>query len=140
MVRNALLRGLVVVTALLAGIFFTSIVRAQSPEYPASTRVRKVKVFILAGQFNMEGRGLPEPLAWQVTQETYRERYKHFIKNGDYAAFTKKVAETTDPDDKRKSPTYLWSSRGDVFTRRFLISWGSTTRGRVTCTRAGSDG
>ncbi|MCP4772595.1 MAG: sialate O-acetylesterase, partial [Planctomycetes bacterium] len=45
-----------------------------------SANKKSVKVFILAGQSNMEGRGFPEPLAWQVSQEKYRERYTHFIK------------------------------------------------------------
>jgi len=84
-------------------------------EYPASTSTGKVKVFILAGQSNMEGRGFPEPLAWQITQKEYRERYTHFIRNGDYEAFARKVTETTDPDDPRKTPTYLWSVRHDVW-------------------------
>jgi hypothetical protein len=88
---------------------------AAAPKWLASTSKGKVKVFILAGQSNMEGRGFPEPLSWQVTQEKYRKRWTHFIKDGDYEAFTKKIAETTDPDDKRKSPTYLWSNRGDVW-------------------------
>ncbi len=63
----------------------------------------------------MEGRGFPEPLAWQVTQEKYRERYTHFIKDGDFDAFTEKIAETSDPQDRRKPPTYLWSTRRDVW-------------------------
>src|SRR5210317_1993305 len=80
----------------------------ENPEFAASTSAGKVKVFILAGQSNMEGRGFPEPLSWQITQEKYRERYTHFIKNGDYDAFAKKVAESKDPNDPRKTPTYLW--------------------------------
>ena len=86
-----------------------------NPEFAASTCKGKVQVFILAGQSNMEGRGFPEPLAWQVAQEKYRSRYAHFIKDGDYDAFTKKVKETTDPNDNRKTPTYLWSTRHDVW-------------------------
>ena len=39
----------------------------------------KVKVFILAGQSNMEGKGFPDPVAWQISQPKYRDRYKHFI-------------------------------------------------------------
>ena len=76
---------------------------------------KPLKVFILAGQSNMEGRGFPEPLAWQVSQKKYRKRYTHFIKNGDYEAFTKMVKETTDPNDRKKTPTYLWSTRKDVW-------------------------
>lgn len=88
---------------------------AERPEFAASTSTKPVKVFILAGQSNMEGRGFPEPLTWQVSQDKYRERYTHFIKDGDYDAFLKKVAETKDPDDRRKIPTYLWSTRKDVW-------------------------
>ncbi len=100
----------------------------ETSEYPASTSNGKVKVFILAGQSNMEGRGFPEPLSWQVTQEKYRERYKHFIKNGDYDAFTRKVAETTDPDNRRKTPTYLRSTRHDVWIN-YLGKHGDLTVG-----------
>ena len=89
---------------------------------------KPVKVFILAGQSNMEGKGFPEPLAWQVSQKKYRERYTHFIKGGDYEAFTKKVAETTDPNDKRKTPTYLWSTRKDVWIN-YLSKHGDLTVG-----------
>ena len=53
-----------------------------------------MKVFILAGQSNMEGKGFPQPLAWQVSQPAYRER-----------------SLTEDP----KAPLYLWSSRSDVW-------------------------
>jgi hypothetical protein len=52
---------------------------------------------LVAGQSNMEGRGFPEPLTWQVSQPPYRERYTHFIKNGDYDGFLKKVAEIRGP-------------------------------------------
>ena len=89
---------------------------------------KPVKVFILAGQSNMEGKGFPEPLAWQVSQKKYRERYTHFIKDGDYEAFTRKVAETTDPNDKRKTPTYLWSTRKDVWIN-YLGKHGDLTVG-----------
>ena len=88
---------------------------ADPPEFAESSSTGKVKVFILAGQSNMEGRGFPEPLTWQVGQEKYRKRYTHFIKDGDYDAFLKKVAETRDPEDRRKTPTYLWSERKDVW-------------------------
>jgi alpha-galactosidase len=95
------------------------------PEYPASTSSKKVKVFILAGQSNMEGKGFPEPLAWQVSQKKYRDRYTHFIKNGDYDAFTKTVAATS---DSGKAPTYLWSTRHDVWTD-YLGKHGDLTVG-----------
>jgi len=97
--------------------------------FTALTAEKKpVKVFILAGQSNMEGKGFPEPLAWQVSQNKYRERYTHFIKDGDYEAFTKKVTETSDPNDKRKPPTYLWSSRRDVWIN-YLGKHGNLTVG-----------
>ncbi len=96
-----------------------------------SVEKKPVKVFILAGQSNMEGKGFPEPLAWQVSQKKYRERYTHFIKDGDYEAFTKKVSETTDPNDKRKPPTYLWSTRKDVWIN-YLGKHGDLTVGYGT--------
>ncbi|MDG2213743.1 MAG: sialate O-acetylesterase, partial [Verrucomicrobiota bacterium] len=96
-----------------------------------SVEKKPVKVFILAGQSNMEGKGFPEPLAWQVSQKKYRERYTHFIKDGDYEAFTKKIAETTDPNDKRKPPTYLWSTRKDVWIN-YLGKHGNLTVGYGT--------
>jgi alpha-galactosidase len=93
-----------------------------------SANKKPVKVFILAGQSNMEGRGFPEPLAWQVSQKKYRERYTHFIKDGDFEAFTKKVAETTDPNDRGTPPTYLWSTRHDVWIN-YLGKHGDLTVG-----------
>ena len=104
------------------------IVAAADSDFAASTSSAKVKVFILAGQSNMEGRGFPEPLAWQVTQEKFRDRYAHFIKDGDFEAFTRKVAETTDANDRRKTPTYLWSTRHDVWIN-YLGKHGDLTVG-----------
>ena len=111
-----------------AAVFWAWNGHGEAAEHPASTSNGKVKVFILAGQSNMEGRGFPEPLSWQVTQEKYRDRYKHFIKNGDYDAFTKKVAETADPDNRRKTPAYLWSTRHDVWIN-YLGKHGDLTVG-----------
>lgn len=102
--------------------------RAVKPDYAPSTSKKKIKVFILAGQSNMEGRGFPEPLSWQITQKQYRERYTHFIKDGDYDAFAKKVTETSDPSDRRKTPTYLWSTRQDVWIN-YLGKHGDLTVG-----------
>ncbi len=99
----------------LLSVLETSAVLAEPPEFEASKSKEKVKVFILAGQSNMEGRGFPEPLTWQVGQEEYRERYTHFIKDGNYEQFIKTVNETKDPNDRRKTPTYLWSERKDVW-------------------------
>ncbi|MDP7016137.1 MAG: sialate O-acetylesterase [Pirellulaceae bacterium] len=101
---------------------------AENPAFAPSKDNGKVKVFILAGQSNMEGRGFPEPLSWQVTQKKYRERYTHFLKDGDYDAFAKKVAETTDAEDRRKTPTYLWSVRRDVWIN-YLGKHGDLTVG-----------
>ena len=97
---------------------------AENPEFAASTSSGKVKVFILAGQSNMEGRGFPEPLTWQVGQEKFRDRYTHFIKDGDFDAFLKTVAETRD----RKPPKYLWSERHDVWIN-YLGKHGPLTVG-----------
>ena len=102
-------------TLVLLSLLATSAVLAEPPEFEASKSKEKIKVFILAGQSNMEGRGFPEPLTWQVGQEEYRERYTHFIQDGNYDQFIKTVNETTDPNDRRKTPTYLWSERKDVW-------------------------
>jgi alpha-galactosidase len=100
---------------------------AEDPKFAASKSSGKVKVFILAGQSNMEGKGFPEPLSWQITQKKYRQRYTHFIKDGDYDAFAEKVAETTDKEN-RKAPTYLWSTRHDVWIN-YLGKHGDLTVG-----------
>lgn len=72
-----------------------------------------VKVFILAGQSNMEGKGFPRPLSWQVGQLAYRERYRKFIQNGDFDAFEKtlKTSLAEDPNN----PKYAWAERKDVW-------------------------
>lgn len=101
--------------ALLLAIVLVSFAAAQDLDAADSIGNGPVKVFILAGQSNMEGRGFPEPLAWQVTQPEYRDRYKHFIKDGDFDAFNETVARTRDPEDPRSRPTYLWSTRKDVW-------------------------
>jgi len=116
------------VLTLCAAVLFPFIASAENPQYAASKSQGKVKVFILAGQSNMEGRGFPEPLTWQVGQAKYRERYTHFLKNGDYDAFLKKVKETTDPNDRKKTPTYLWSTRRDVWIN-YLGKHGDLTVG-----------
>ena len=73
----------------------------------------KVKVFILAGQSNMEGKGFPEPLAYQVSQAEYRDRYQHFIKEGDFETFTRKLQASLESDPRK--PFYDWSVREDVW-------------------------
>jgi hypothetical protein len=115
-------------TFLLCVLLVPAISTAERPEYAASTSDQPVKVFILAGQSNMEGRGFPEPLTWQLTQPQYRQRYTHFIKDGDYDAFLKKVAETRDPNDRRKPPEYRWSVRKDVWIN-YLGQRGNLTVG-----------
>ncbi len=87
---------------------------------------RKVKVFILAGQSNMQGKGYPEPVAWQVSQPEYRERYKHFIKNGDFDSFTKKHRASIEANPKE--PFYDWSEREDVWIN-YLGEHGNLTVG-----------
>ena len=106
----------------------TTALQAEPPEFAASKSNGKVKVFILAGQSNMEGRGFPEPLTWQLSQDKYRERYTHFIKDGDYEGFLKTVEATKDPEDRRKTPTYLWSERQDVWIN-YLGKYGNLTVG-----------
>ncbi|MCP4858687.1 MAG: sialate O-acetylesterase [Fuerstiella sp.] len=104
---------------------------ADNPEFAASTHGGKIKVFILAGQSNMEGKGFPGPLSWQITQKQYRQRYTHFIKDGDYDTFAKTVRDTTDPDNNRSTPTYLWSTRHDVWIN-YLGKHGDLTVGYGT--------
>ena len=91
------------------------VVLAQRPEFKESTSTKPVKVFILAGQSNMQGKGFPEPMVWQLSQENYRDRYTHLIRNGDYDSFLKKAEKTSDTDNPRKDPEYQWSVRNDVW-------------------------
>jgi alpha-galactosidase len=49
---------------------------------------------------------MPAPLTWQVSQPEYRDRWTHFIKDGDHEAFTKAYS---------RDKTYLWSEREDVW-------------------------
>ena len=102
---------------LLLSLAFIFSFNGQSLEakQPTVTENGKLIVFILAGQSNMEGKGSPVPLTWQLGQEKYRSRYTHLIENGDYEAFLNKVKETTDADNPRSHPTYLWSKRKDVW-------------------------
>jgi len=72
-----------------------------------------VKVFILAGQSNMEGKGFPRPLSWQVGQVKYRDRYQRFIKDGQYEAFLKTLHASL-AENPRK-PEYAWAERKDVW-------------------------
>jgi alpha-galactosidase len=81
----------------------------QRPEFELSGSSKPVKVFILAGQSNMQGKGFPEPMVWQLSQEQYRDRYSHLIRNGDHKSFLAKVQENA------KQPEYDWSVRKDVW-------------------------
>ncbi|HXH60954.1 MAG TPA: sialate O-acetylesterase [Fimbriimonadaceae bacterium] len=90
---------------MLATLVLTSVL--LQPQQP------RLKVFILAGQSNMEGKGMPAPLAWQVSQPQYQERWKSFIKDSDYAAFTQDYEASVAKDPK--NPIYDWSERDDVW-------------------------
>ncbi len=109
-------------------VVFTEFALAENPQFAPGRTDAKVKVFILAGQSNMEGRGFPEPLSWQTTQPKYQHRYKHFIKDNDFDAFNKMVAQTRDLDDRGKTPTFLWSTRRDVWIN-YLGKHGDLTVG-----------
>ena len=87
-------------------IAFFFVQRALAAEKP-------VKVFILAGQSNMEGKGFPRPLAWQVSQPAYQERYQHLIQDSDCDAFVAALERSLSEDPK--APLYRWSSRSDVW-------------------------
>ncbi|MFK7817494.1 MAG: sialate O-acetylesterase [Planctomycetaceae bacterium] len=94
---------------LLSVLIASSNAFAQRPEFEASKSTKPVKVFILAGQSNMQGKGFPEPLAWQLSQQQYRGRYENLIRNGDYESFLANV------EKDKKSPEYDWSVRKDVW-------------------------
>ena len=47
-------------TLVLLSLLANSAVLAEPPEFEASKSKEKIKVFILAGQSNMEGRGFPD--------------------------------------------------------------------------------
>lgn len=66
-----------------------------------------IHVFILAGQSNMQGKGFPEPVAYQVTDDKFKDRWTTIIQDGDHAAFGKAAAQ--DP------PVYPWAERDDVY-------------------------
>jgi alpha-galactosidase len=74
---------------------------------------KKVRVYILAGQSNMQEKARLKPLASQVGMEKYRDRYTHLIKDGDHAAFTKRFEASNAKDPK--NPEYLFSERTDVW-------------------------
>lgn len=85
----------------------------MAPALAAAQQTQPVQVFILAGQSNMEGKGYPEPLAWQVGQPEYRSRWTHFIENGDHAAFRARYEASVAADPRK--PDYAWSQRQDVW-------------------------
>lgn len=81
-------------------------------EVPAEKTVR---VVVLAGQSNMEGKGYPAPVAWQVGQAEYRDRWTRIIENGDHEAFTRAHQASVEKDPRR--PEYRWGERDDVHIR-----------------------
>lgn len=85
----------------------------------------KLRVFILAGQSNMEGRGFPEPLAWQVSQKEYRGRWTRFVQDGDYEGF---LASLEASKAASQQPEYRWSEREDVWID-YLGKHGNLTVG-----------
>ncbi|MBT3200136.1 MAG: hypothetical protein HN350_09485 [Phycisphaerales bacterium] len=92
------------------------VVFATSPLYAANeagSSDKKVRVYLLAGQSNMEEKAGFRPLAWQIGSKKYQARYTHLVKNGDYAEFTKihKASIAKDPDN----PVYNFSERKDVW-------------------------
>ncbi len=82
-------------------------------EIPESTTQKKVRVYILAGQSNMEEKAGFQPLAWQVGQEKFKDRYTHLIVDGDHAAFSKAYQASIAKDPK--NPVYKFSERRDVW-------------------------
>ena len=87
---------------------------------------KPVKVFLLAGQSNMEGKGFPEPLAYQVSTEEFRTRWTRFIAGGDHAAFTARYQASLEKDPG--NPEFAWSERDDVWID-FLGRHGNLTVG-----------
>ncbi len=114
--------------AMLLVLLTSVLVTAQQPQFPQGTSDKPVRVFILAGQSNMEGRGFPEPLTWQLSQEKYRQRYTHFVHNGDIETFLQTVSRTSDTNNPRQTPKYLWSVREDVWIN-YLGKHGNLTVG-----------
>lgn len=100
-------------------LFSPSLAGAQSP-------ARDVQVFILAGQSNMEGKGFPEPVAWQITSPEHRDRWTRYVRDGDFTAFTEKLEASLAADPQR--PVYDWSARDDVWIE-FLGKRGPLTVG-----------
>ena len=99
---------------------------------PVASAADRVLVFVLAGQSNMEGKGFPDPVAWQISQPKYRDRYKHFIKDGDFESFTKKHQASIEADPKK--PFYDWSEREDVWIN-YLGRHGNLTVGYAAPSR-----
>lgn len=97
-------------------------------EYPSGTTTAPVRVFILAGQSNMEGRGFPEPLVWQLSQERYHDRYRHFVAGGDIPEFLATVKATRNVDAPKTLPEFRWSVREDVWIN-YLKKRGNLTVG-----------
>lgn len=82
-------------------------------EIPEGSTQKKVRVYLLAGQSNMEEKAGFQPLAWQVGQEKYKNRYTHLIIDSDHAAFSKAYQASIANDPK--NPSYNFSERRDVW-------------------------
>ena len=97
-------------------IVLTLLLTAGAPlnaEIPLGDSNKEVRVYILAGQSNMEEKAGFQPLAWQVGQDEYKDRYTHLIKDGDHAAFSKQYQASIAKDPKK--PEYAFSERKDVW-------------------------
>ena len=93
---------------------------------PHEESAKVVHVFVLAGQPNMEGKGFPEPLAWQITQSEYQDRWTAYVPGGDFGAFSDKLEASLEENPKR--PVYDWAVRDDVWIE-FLGNRGGLSVG-----------
>lgn len=62
---------------------------------------------------SMEGKGFPEPVAWQVSSREHRDRWTALIEDGDHEAFTERYRASLEEDPKQ--PEYAWAEREDVW-------------------------
>jgi hypothetical protein len=108
------------------GMKYHALLLLLLPSICAAQKTEPVQVFVLAGQSNMEGKGFPQPVAWQVGQPEYRDRWTHFIQEGDHGAFRAKYEASIAADPRR--PEFAWSERADVWVD-FLDKRGPLTVG-----------
>ena len=71
-------------TPLVAAVLAASLLAASNVE--AVDRTRPIKVFILAGQSNMEGKAKVSLLEYQAAQPATRDLFKHLQKDGKWVA------------------------------------------------------